>query len=358
MLHPNIAGAYEANKVNAMAQDGIEVLEKALSINPNLIDASNWLQIAYGETGDNRRALAILEDMVERDPLYPPGFANAIITYNLFGLQDKSWALLDRIRPFLQNDPQVLQSEAATWMSLGRPAKALPLIESALETQPSDFVIRNFLGFGLLQTAQFERAIEEGQRWHKAFALSMLNRQEEAMMIATELAGEGIVRPTLGHLDRNGQHQELIEFVESRYTDLEAFESENPDGGGGDGGGGYSSMLRIAHAYSVTRNEARFNDAMARVRAAHDRSIDQGATEFGFLADEARYYVLSGNREQALALLDQAVDGGMVSALPFVRFWPEMEIFTGDPAYEAIQTKMFDHMNAERTELGLEPLST
>jgi tetratricopeptide (TPR) repeat protein len=357
-LDPNLAeawagiGLYHSNNPTEH-REGIEALDKALAINPSLIDASNWLQVIYSETGDNKRALTILEDMVERDPLYPPGFGNAINAYNLFGLQDKSWALLDRIRPFLPNDPQILQAEANTWISLGRPAKAIPLLESALETQPSDAVMRNFLGVSLLQTAQYERVVEIGQRWHRAIALSVLNRQEEAMIIATELAGEGFVGMMIGQLDRNRQHEQLIEFVESRWADLAAFESEYPDDGTG-----YSTMLRIAHAYSLAGDESRFNDAMARVRAAHDRSIEQGITASYFLAEEARYHVLSGDRERALDLLAQAADAGMVFSVKFARVWPEMEIFAGEPRYEALQARMRETVNAERVELGLDPVSS
>jgi len=357
-LDPNLAeawagiGLYHANNPGEH-REGIETLNKALAINPNLIDASNWLQVIYSETGDNERALAILEEMVERDPLYPPGFGNAINAYNLFGMQDKSWALLDRIRPFLPNDPQVLQSEANTWLSLGRNAKALPLLESALVTQPSDAVMRRLLGWGLLQTAQYERAVELAHPWHKVIALSLLDRQEEATMIATELTGEGIVGALFGLLDRTGQHEQLIELVESRWTDLAAFENEHPDDGSG-----YSTMLRIARAYSLTGNEPRFNDAMARVRAAHDRSIEQGVTAYWFLADDARYYVLSGDRERALELLDQAVDSGMVFGVKFARVWPEMEVFAGEPRYEALQARMRERLNAERMELGLDPVSS
>jgi len=345
-------GLYHGNRPGENAQ-AIEALEKALAINPNLIDASNWLQIAYGAIGDNRRAMAILEDMVSRDPLYPPGFANAINAYNLFGMQEKSWALLDRIRPFLPGDPQILQSEANTWLSLGKPAKALPLLESAMEVQASDAVLKNLMGAGLLQTGQFERVIEVGHPWHKAIALSILDRQEEAMMIATQLAGEGLVGLLITQLDRAGQFEKLIEFVESRWPDLAAFESEYPDDGSG-----YADMLHIARAYSRTGNEARFNDAMARVRAAHDRSLAQAVADPFFLAEEARYYALAGDRERAIELLGLAVDKGMFFPVKFAEFWPEMEVFTGDPHFETIQARMLEHANSERAELGLEPIST
>ena len=331
----------------------IEVLEKALSINPNLIDASNWLQIAYSETGDNRRALAILEEMVEKDPLFPPGFGNAVSIYNLFGMQEKSWALLDRIRPFLPNDPQLLQAEASTWLSLGKPAKAIPLLDAALESQPSDAVMRNFLGWSLLQTAQYERMIEESPPWFKLIALSQKGRNEEAMMLATELAGEGRPGPLINLLSQTNQHQQLIDFVESRWPDLADFESKYPDGGDG-----YGRMIAIARAYGVLGNENKFNDAMARVRAAHDRAIEQGTTPYWFFGDEARYYVLAGDREKAIQMLAQAAEKGMILTVRMAEVWPELSVFEGDPEYEAIQQRVFDHMSTERAELGLEPIST
>jgi tetratricopeptide (TPR) repeat protein len=345
-------GLYHSNKPGEH-REGIEALEKALAINPNLIDALNWLHVIVSESGDNLRGLAILEDMVERDPLYPPGFGNAINQYNYFGMQDKSWALLERIRPFLPNDPQVLQAEANTWISLGRPSKALPLLEEALVTQPSDGVMRQFLGVGMLQTAQYERVVELGHRWHKAIALSVLNRQEEAMMIATELAGEGLVGILIGLLDRNNQHEELIEFVETRWADLGAFESEYPDDGSG-----YSDMISIARAYSIAGNAQRFNDAMARVRAAHDRSIEQGVAASYFLRDDARYYVLAGDRKRALDQLEQAADKGMVFSVDFAVAWPEMAVFAGEPRYEALRDRMRDRVNSERAELGLDPVTS
>jgi TolB-like protein/Tfp pilus assembly protein PilF len=345
-------GLYHINRPGE-STEAIDVLEKALAINPNLIDASNWLQIAYGAIGDNQRAMTILEDMVSRDPLYPPGFGNAINGYNLFGQHEKSWALLERIRPFLPGDPQVLQSEAATWMSLGHPAKALPLLVTALQSQASDAVMRNFRGWSLLQTGQFERALEEGQPWHQALALSVLNRQEEALMTAQKVAGEGIVAPLIDQLDRTGQHRQLVDFLESRWADLGAFESEYPDDGTG-----YGMMLQIARAYSSLGNEHLFNDAMTRVRAAHDRNLEQGVKDFFFLAAEAHYYVLAGDPDRAVSLLGQAVDQGLVLANRFELIWPAMQVLAGDHRFEAIQAKMFEHMNSERAELGLEPLST
>jgi hypothetical protein len=38
--------------------------------------------------------------------------------------------------------------------------------------------------------------------------------------------------------------------------------------------------------------------------------------------------------------------------------WPELEPLRGDPRYEALLTRLHEKTEAERAELGLEPLST
>jgi TolB-like protein len=344
-------GLYYSNLPGA-SEKGIEPLQKALEINPNLIDASNWLQVIYSESGETQQALALLEDMVERDPLYPPGFGNAVSTYNFFGMQEKSWQLLDRIRPFLPGDPQLLQSEASTWLSLGKPSKAQALLELALESQPSDAVMKNLLAFCLFQTAQYEKLTEIDVPWASSIGLSQLGRKEEAMMIAQDLAGEGRIGRLVGEYYSNGQYSEMVEFIESRWPDLAAIEAEYPDRGDG-----YDLMLDIANAYSAMGNEAKFNDAMARVRAAHDHSNEQGVRSEWLAVDEARYYVLAGDRETALEMLAAANEIGLVIGEKLDRIWSEFAVLSGDPVYEGIQLEIFERVNTERAELGLDPVS-
>jgi len=67
------------------SEAAIDALIKALEINPNLIDASNWLQIALRESGQMRSALEIVTEIAERDPLYRPAFSNSIALFNSFG---------------------------------------------------------------------------------------------------------------------------------------------------------------------------------------------------------------------------------------------------------------------------------
>ena len=346
-LDPDLAeawaglGLYHSNRPGEYPQ-AIEALEKALALNPNLIDASNWLQIAYGETGDNRRALAILEEMVARDPLYPPGYSNAIYVYNFFDMQDKSWALLERVRPFMPGDPQVLQAEARIWMSVARPAKALTLLEQAHAAQPDDRVTTDMWSYALLGTAQFERAAEEGSPWARVLAMTRLGRGEEARLLAGQLAGEGLVWPMLAHLVVTGQYAALAQFVESRWADLAAFEAENPDSGDG-----YGAMLDIAVAYARLGDEQRFENAMRRVRAAHDRALLQFPDHAGLLFGEARYFALLGDTEQAISYLERAMEHHFRRSVPLHEITPEMEPLRGDPRFAELVSKIAQLVESE-----------
>jgi TolB-like protein len=306
-LDPEVAeawaglGLYHINRPGENSQ-AIENLEKALAINPNLIDASNWLQNAYGNVGDRRRALQILEQMVDRDPFYPPGFGNLILAYNDFGMQEKSWAVLERTRPFLPGDPQLQQAEARIWLSLG----------PAHQAQPNDFVTSNMFSFGLLMTRQWDRVLTDGGTpWARTVALRQLGRTEESAILAAQLAAEGNIGPLVGHL------------YQTRVGD-----------------------------------EARFEEAMQRVRSAHDRDALQYALDTDLLRNEARYYALLGDAARAIGYLEQAADHNLYFSVPLHTIWPELEPLRGDPRYEALLTRMHEKTEAERAELGLEPLNT
>jgi TolB-like protein len=358
-LDPQLAEAWAGlglfhNNRPAEHREAIEALEKALAINPSLIDASNWLQIVYSEIGERRRALEILEQMVDRDPLYPPGFNNLISVYNSFGMQDKSWALLERTRPFLPGDPQLQLAEAGIWLSLGRPANALALLESAHEAQPSDYVIRELLSWGLLQTGQWERILADGgARWVQVIAMLNLDRAEEAAILASQLASEGNIGILVYYLYRTGQNQKLADYIDTGWPDLATLEADYPSGGDG-----YGLMLDIAGAYARLGDDARFEEAMHRIRAAHDAATLEYALDTSLLRNEARYHALLGDSERAIAFLEQAVEQNTVTAAPLHQIWPDLEVLRGEPRYEAILARLNERVESERAELGLDPVST
>ena len=144
-LNPNLAeawaglGLYFANQNGAAADEAIDALTKALAINHNLIDASNWLQIALKGTGDMLGSLQIIEEMTERDPLYAPAFSNGMQFFNSFGQTDKADALLARMASFSPDSPELLTAKATNYLFSGRAGESLIAMEATmLETVNRD----------------------------------------------------------------------------------------------------------------------------------------------------------------------------------------------------------------------------
>jgi TolB-like protein len=343
------------NNIPGKTDEAIAILEKALDINPNLINASNWLQTAYANAGRPAESIQILESMVDRDPLYQPGVANLSGWYLARRELDKVQALIDRLRAFLPNDPFIWDLEARMERARGNVAASLRLTEKALELEPDSFPMASRRDGDLWSTGQFERLAESSVPFFRIVGLWNLGRTEEATILARERAHSGEGVDALIHLLANsGRHEEAIRFIEDRWDSLEALEKEFPPLGTG----GLTMMLDIALAYSNAGNVKRFDEAMSRSRTSLDSFRELGVRDPFFPFLNAVYYTLAGERQKALELLSSIVDQHFLLGERYSRQWTALKVFDGDPEYEAIQARMVEHLNTERVQLGLEPVST
>jgi len=248
-LDPNLAeawaglGLWDGGDVEA----SIDALVKALEINPNLIDASNWLQIALRAQGQMRSALEILTEIAERDPLYRPAFSNAMQLFNAFGRSDEAQQLIDRIEAFNPDNPDLLLARATNYMYSGRVGEGLREMEERAKLGELSGVAKMFISIGLLQTGQSERALNEGSAFFRPGALYNIGRLDEAIELAYEHARAGNPYSLFYMLVREGRAKEMVDYLEERWPSLAAFAAENP---GGDGG--YGIMHEIAMAYRAT----------------------------------------------------------------------------------------------------------
>jgi hypothetical protein len=87
------------------------------------------------------------------------------------------------------------------------------------------------------------------------------------------------------------------------------------------------------------------------------QSQSQGIRGQRFLVTLASYHVMKGEHDQALTLLSEAVDRGLITSTKISREFPFFQELDGNPEYEAIQARMIEHLNRERQKLGLEPVS-
>jgi hypothetical protein len=121
---------------------------------------------------------------------------------------------------------------------------------------------------------------------------------------------------------------------------------------------GYHEMADIALAYQRTGDQVRFDEAMAVLDAANQQALSQGVRGNGFLMLLAASHAMAGEHDQALNRMAEAIDGGFITSTKISKELPFFRELDGNPEYEAIQARMIEHLNLERQQLGLEPVST
>ncbi|MDX2412254.1 MAG: hypothetical protein QNK16_08395, partial [Woeseiaceae bacterium] len=355
-LDPNLAegwaglGLYYINSGSNDTEAAIDALAKALAINPNLIDAGNWLQIALRNEGDMLGSMEIIEELVDRDPLYRPAFSNAMGMFNNFGRQDKAEALLKRIEAFDPDNPDLLLARATNLMYSGRYGEGLKVMEERRELGNMSGVAKVFLSIGLMGTGQFERATTEGSPYWQPDALYATGRIEDAFELAHDQARGGDPGTLFGLLLRENRDQELVDYLEERWPSLSAFVSENP---GGDIG--YGIMEAVAIAYSNTGNVARFDEAMQFVDRRLGSLAEQGVSNAFFSLNLATHAAMLGDTETAFDHLEAAVDGGWVAVGEPADVEPALRALVDDLRYAELEARMLASVNEDRQLLGLAP---
>jgi TolB-like protein len=344
-------GLYYFNQP-AGADLAIEPLTRALSINPNLIDASNWLFGALQGVGDFKGSLEVLVDVVERDPLYRPAFANAIMQFNAYGMPEKAEALLQRIEEFDASNPDLYSARAINFVFSGRSGEGLQQMELNREMDEMSGVEKFILSAGLADTMQFERVIEEDSNIVKPFALYQLGQVDEAITLAQAQASSGNAGNLFYLLNLSDRSKELTDYLEERWPTLSEFARENR----GDEYG-YPIMTDVALAYSRSGNQDRFNEAM-RLVEQHTALLDKHGIDNIFLSvNRAMDYALLGDADAAIAYLQDAASRGWTSQGVLAEVQPALAVLTDDPRYQEVEVVLLSNMNRNREIVGLPPLN-
>ena len=350
-------GLYYRNEPggSSVEETARKYLQRALEINPGLIDASNWLQLSYAVTGQNQKSLQILEEMVNRDPLYKPGTGNLIGSYALRGQIETAERLLDRVRPYIRDEGYLARFDANILLMSGRAGEALPRARTGYEFDPQDFQSLVSLNWTMLNLGMDEElsAMESGAPFFRQTSLIRLGRLEEGIRIARDFAnqsGQPSTMITFYHQSR--QPKALVNFIDERWPELADLESELT----GLAGFGHGDMMAIAHAYKQAGNTVKFDQAMRYARTEHDRQAAEGFESLFLNFAEGFYWALADDIKKSLDHIEIAIDKGGNFPLSDIAITPEYDSFIGDERFKALSLRAHEQFNAQRVLAGLEPI--
>lgn len=342
-------GLYYINDPTTL-EDAVDALVKAIELNPNSIDASNWLQNALSQLGDVTGALKILEDLTNRDPLYRPAFSNAMQQFNAMGQPEKAEALLDRMTAIDPDSPDIIWARATHLLFSGRAGESLSLMEKRRDMGEMSGITQLYLSIGLNRTGQFERATEEGSPFRKVFPLYNVGRKDEAYELAHRFAGEGYPGDLFYLFIREGRDRDLTNFLEERWPSVAAFADENR----GDEYS-YDTLSLVAFAYQRQGNDERFEQAMTLLDRHFEKMQSQGVDNFALTANLAIHKAMRGDIDAAFDNLQSAIDKGWATPGEPTVVEPRLTLMADDPRFELARANMLMTLNRDREIVGLPP---
>lgn len=177
----------------------IESYRKALSNNPDSVDAHGLMGMSYTYLGDNQRALECFDRAIEIQPDYR-GYYNKGVTLGGLGRYDEA---TNNYKMALAKNPNHLESRinlASAVSDAGRPEEAVPHFLIALNVDPHHPVALGSLAVTLIRLERYAEALDCADKlteshpsdvyakYLKASILVALRRMDECIEILTSLA--------------------------------------------------------------------------------------------------------------------------------------------------------------------------
>jgi tetratricopeptide (TPR) repeat protein len=329
-----------------------------VELNPNLLDARNWLALSLQDTGRIGDALKELEVLLAIDPLFPPAVNNAMSYRDALGDYTGAVELAEKFVE-MTNDPVVaLDYRARIASTEGRIAEAIKLLEQIPEVSRDRGVIASLVGdYRRLGERPADRGIDQRSPTQRMITEARLGGHKLALELAATALSEAPeqVSVQVAYIDVlsiTREHQRLMEFFETQYegdVDIVATRLRS------------QSLIvpppfrQLAVAARAMGNEAVFQAAMLRYRERIDTYRREGSVAWWFDLFDAYYWAMMGETELSLDYLESAVAKRVVMDFYFF-LSAEFEPLGENPRFIAIRDANALRINEQREQLGLAPL--
>ena len=357
-LDEHLAEAHAINGLllndQLMFDESIVAVMRALELNPTMSDAANWLSNTYAATNRRREGREILEQIVKRDPTYPPAFGNLTMSYMRSADYDHADALVTRVARIVGDNDETRMARGIVDVMRGDSADAVRELQPVYAENPSRTVMKMWYGFALLGIADYETLTEAGLPEHRMLALAAQGNIDDARRILYDLnvmsGPANRVLANVGYVfNTTDSSQDYIEFVNEQYGSLDGLLQQFPVAS--QWGTGY--LGELAYAYLQAGDEATFRSLLEEMRHAQDVQKAAGTDNWVSRYGRAEYAALSGNIDEAIALLQVALDSGYGPALGL-----DSRVFDNlreDRRFKEVENVLAQHVDEQRAILGMPP---
>jgi TolB-like protein len=340
-LDANLAMGWAAKGLMLSYQDSNETstaLEKALDLNPNLLEAKLWLGHELGS--ETPRAFELNKEINTVDPLFTPAASQLVTQYVMQGDYEGAKGVTERFFSFDPNNANMLAADASRLRSLGQLAEAFNMAERAYR-------------LGKSAGTRFERqaihiTMLEFQKdgvftWPVSFiAQDFSGRHEEALeAIAEENA------PLFGQitiLSRQHRYEQLLQLLRVRRSEIDAFPT-----------GADQIQLDIILGEIGVASLRTADSAGLEFAIRHLEELSSKPTIQSVSPPKISLEIISGRHDAAVDLIEQLLE--LDFAFGFQLFFrPIFSLLEGNSRYDALESRFKDHINTERAKLGWSPI--
>jgi len=356
-LDPGLA---EAHAVSALTMESersgtweemAELLEYALSLNPNSDNTRAWLARVYGFQGRNAESRALGESIMKHDPLFSVAFNNLVGEYLRTNDFDLANAMVGRYERATGENAASQQAWGDIATAQGDSANAVRHYKRSYEENPTATI--NVFGYSyvLSQLGEFETVVEIASPVGGLVALGILGRHDEARETLSSLVREGEfafdLAQSLRYFVNARQYEEAIRHTETHFGDVNTVIDRFT--GSGEFNSGY--LAPLAYSYLQVDRETEYRQLTDEIANAAGRAGNSDNLNFWYF--EAELAALTGTDEDVLVHIRKVVANGGVGVLWFTE--PVFDRMKENSEYQELRNTLLARANSERAKLGLNP---
>jgi TolB-like protein/tetratricopeptide (TPR) repeat protein len=359
-LAPDLADAHAVRGLiyldEAESEKAIIALRRAIDINPNHLDARNWLSFALASDGRFRDVADAQWELFQIDPLYKPAATNAIQYLDAIGDLDRAARIIERVKEISPDSIDTQWAEAVFHVMTGEAAKALTIgdkvYDEAADANRADTLIDLWIDIGQPSTAHrynFEPA--------EPFILIAEGRTEQALAKARTLYEAAPDYPqsqidyirVLAELER---WDELYDLYKINFRNVVEFDQQLYSA--------FSSVMAphdaIVQASRAVGDERTATESMRRWRSAIDIARARGVQSSYMDLQDASWHMLDGDLETAIDFIEKACARASMTGVSTMGRFRQNEQLAALPRFRTLYAEEIGRVNAQRDALGLPPL--